>query len=686
MNLIQEDMKKLYAIMMVFALALTGLSLTSCGEDNLDTNQYGKGVQLNVYGPQPVMRGGTLRFLGSNLDQVAQVKIPGVDPITNIEVVKSGVPSEIRVQVPKDGPEEGYVTLVTRSDEEITTITKLTYEEGVEVTSFAPETAMPGETLTIEGDYLNLVQMVEFADGVRVSQDDFISHDRYKIEVAVPEAARTGKLNLYTLDLTKPENDENSTAYNIIGTEKALTVGTPVVTKFASPRGEAEAAGTVTVKMNEEMTVTGDHFNLIDAIAFGDGENKVSLKTFATSEDGKTITFKLPATAPDGDVSLVCHSGVEVPVGKITTVAPSNCTASPQPVKAGAALTIKGVDLDVVNSVEMPNVSEEIAFTKGTDGKTLVISSVPETAQEGNLVLRMENGKGVEVPFTLVKPVVTGYNATSVNAGGALILNGTDLDLVKTIAFGTDPVEVKASADGKKIEVTVPMAATSGKPALNLANGTTVEAPQLTIQEAVFCYATTLPTEDNKPEAGSTLTISVKNGGKLTGVQVNGKAVQYVYDAKGSKLTISIPDDATATSTIKLISSNGEISYEIPVTPAGGPVETVIWTGNTHISWNAMDDLSWGKYDWSKVTAGTVLTVYYTLDADQAYWQLRIASADGWNKLPGFPQNEVGLNAGTTSYPYTLTQEDITTLASNNNSGLVITGANFTVTKLTLKK
>ena len=61
-----KQYKNLFA-MLVIALA-TGLSLTACGEDDYDTNQYVGDVSLNVYGPSPVMRGGTLRFLGSNLE------------------------------------------------------------------------------------------------------------------------------------------------------------------------------------------------------------------------------------------------------------------------------------------------------------------------------------------------------------------------------------------------------------------------------------------------------------------------------------------------------------------------------------------------------------------------------------------------------------------------------------------
>ena len=98
-------------------MALLGLSLTACSnDDNLDTNQYKGGVSLNVYGPSPVMRGGQLRFLGSNLDQVSEVIIPDGISVTNIQVVQAGVPSEIRVTVPKDGPVPG--TTFERKDRE----------------------------------------------------------------------------------------------------------------------------------------------------------------------------------------------------------------------------------------------------------------------------------------------------------------------------------------------------------------------------------------------------------------------------------------------------------------------------------------------------------------------------------------------------------------------------------------
>lgn len=791
-----------------------GLSLTACSEDDLDTNQYQQGVHLNVYGPQPVMRGGQLRFLGSNLDQISKIQIPGCDDITNIEVVKAGIPSEIKITVPKDGPLVGYLTLVTKTDEEIKTKTQLTYEEPIVFTSFSPASIMPGETLTIEGDYLNLVHMIEFADGVQIPEKDFVSHTRYKIEVVVPEEAQTGKINLFDLDLTTVE-DPSVALYNIIESENALNVGTPTITKWSSPRGEAELTGNVTAKMGETITVTGEHFGLVKSVMFTAQDRGTELLVFTTSEDGKTLTFAIPEEAPDGDFVLVARSGVEIPVGTLTTVAPSECVVSPSPVKAGASLVITGKDLDVVNSIEMPNVSaeEEIKFIVNPDGTKLIIESVPETAQEGNLVLRMKNGKGVEVPFTLVKPVVTGYDNNTVSAGGALTIKGTDLDLVKKVQFGegTDVVEVKPAEDGKSITLTVPMNAKSGKPTLTMTNGTSVDGLELNIEEAIFCYITEMPDFSNKeniPEAGSTMTVPVKNGDKLESVFINGKKVNHVYAEKTSMLTVAIPKDASSSSKLKLVSSNGEIEYDITVIPAGsitrtlmnGPLDLAGWSANTQgliaqdaldnipdganvvlkvkytptadnvqlkgqdgswgnidldngeakehvyqldanakeftlplsatviaalkakstnwggliifngtgaiinkieaeitipqektiwsgtssiVSWSGDQSLAWGGYDWSTVKPGTIMRIYYSKVTAGTWGCVSLRHGQGWGNLPEPIPGQYDFPDDAGKYEVTLTENVIKDLV--DNGGLVITGDNFTFTKITLE-
>lgn len=640
-------MKKINNILALLVIALMGLSLTACSSDNLDTNQFQGDVSLNAFGPNPVMRGGTLRFVGSNLDQVASINIPGIGEVTNFDVIKSGVPSEIRVAIPKDGPTVGKVVLKTRSDQKIETQNELTYIEGIEVTGFTPAEADPGTIIKIEGDYLNLIYSIAFADGVLVSSSEFKSWDRYFIEVAVPEEAQTGKIELYTADLTiqRTKKEEDELEYQTFITEEALIVGLPTASKIESPRGVAGDDGVVKAKAGETITLTGKFFNVVTGVKIGD----VLIEDITVNADGTTLSFALPAEAPSGAINLVCKSGVEDVVGTLATVLPSECVAAPSPVKAGNALTITGNDLDIVTSVMFPDVEGNYTVAGGditAAANKVVINSVPETAAEGNLRLITASGEYTEVAFTLVKPTVTGYDNATVSAGGALTIQGTDLDLVKTVQFGeSDVVAVEGSADA--ITLTVPMNAASGAPTLTLANGTKVEnVPALTVEEAVFCYATELPGEDAEIKAGESLTLPVANGDKLTGVQIDGIDCQFVLVKGNTELIIGVPDKAKKGSKVRLISSNGEITYTIDFIP-NTEVTTVLWTGAVDLNaWSINWQIGDGTAGASNpkmfvdmdIQEGDVIRLYVTAYND--WWQVQFYNGH-WEA-----QNEIGTATG----------------------------------------
>lgn len=607
-------MKKIYSLYTLLVMALVGLSLTACSNDDLDTNQYKGGFSLNAYGPNPVMRGGTLRFVGSNLDQVASIQIPGVAAITNYEIVKSGVPSEIRVVVPKDGPTEGKITLTSKTNETIQTVSELTYTEPIEFESFSPASVMPGDIVTIKGDYLNLIYSLAFADEVIISEADFLKHDRYTIEVRVPEEAKTGKIELYTADLTVSSDEELD--YQIISSDKAIEIGTPSVTSIKG-RNTAEPMGNILCKAGETILIYGSYLNLVEDVTIG-GVSAI----YIMYVEGKGISCMLPPEAPDGDIIIVCKSGVEVPVGTLTTVKPSGCEATPKPVKAGQPLTITGQDMDLVSSVEFPDFAGDYIVPGGditAEATNVVVKSVPNLAAEGNLHLVMANGMTVDVPFTLVKPTVTGYSVNPVSAGGALTIKGTDLDLVASVQFGeSDFPELETTANA--ITLTVPMNATSGAPTLTLANGTKVEnVPSITVNEAVFCYFTELPAEDAEMKAGESFMLPVANGDKLTGVEINGETCQYVLSG-GTNLIVSIPTTAKKGSSVRLISSNGEITYTFDFIP-NTEVNTVLWTGladlknwtfNWEIGKGTNGDNNPNMFKDMGLQAGDVIRVYVT--------------------------------------------------------------------------
>ncbi|MCR5433447.1 MAG: hypothetical protein K6F20_03515 [Bacteroidaceae bacterium] len=681
--------KYIFSFLTLLAIALSGLSLTSCNEDDLVTNQYQKGVALNVFGPSPVVRGGTLRFLGSNLDMVTQVIIPGVDPITDIEVVKAGIPSEIRVVVPKDGPEVGKIKLVDKNGKAMETKTELTYTETIEFEKFAPEEVMAGQEITITGDYLNLIHMVEFADGVQVGETAFTQHDRYTIKVLVPEEAQTGKIKLYDVDLTAQDPDAEDVSYNIIQSEKALIVGTPSVTKIKG-RAEAGAQGDITAKQGESITISGSYMNLVSGVKIGG----VEASEVEVAKDGKSVTATLPAEAPDGEIALVCKSGVEVPAGTLTTVAPSELRVEAAAVKAGTTLTVTGKDLDVVTSVSFPNAGQVSEIEVSA---TSLSVNVPTKAQEGELTLSMANGKTVATTFALVKPTATSYNNNPASAGSVLVITGTNLDLITGVAFGASvQKDIEASEDGTTLTLQIPLDGESGKPALSLDNGTSIEAPELTIEKPAFCY---VPDESElAPEelkAGDMLVLNVENIEHLTGVLVNGVAVQYIQN--GTKLFVGIPSNATKKSVLKLVSDNGEVEYEITVIP-NSETTTVLWTGTA-----LADD--WANQPYVLSDAGVELAAAGAVEGDvitfhivptDAAWKLQIVEGH-WgptyasicsvgNDTEGGKFEEYDLEGNNGNYQLTLTKEMLDAAYTQQWWGgvFVLNGDNVIVDKITI--
>lgn len=654
-------MKKIFNISALLAMCL--MVFSGCQEELVSTDQYDdSAVVLQAYGPQPVMRGGELRFIGSNLDKVVEVHIPGVDPITDITVVSSGVPSEIRVIVPKDGPEPGLVTLKTSDGTEIVSKTELTYEEPILIESFAPMTVAAGDVLTIKGDYFNLIHEVIFSDGVKVSEKDFEAHTRYEIKVKVPVEARTGLIGIGDLD--ELNNEDPNLFANVIYSEETLTVAQPEVTKMEAAR----------YKAGETVKITGKNFQYVAALNLPGAEGVV----FAADASNTQITFVLPAEAQDGEAVLVAKSGVEVVAGKYETVIPTEVAAAPQPVKAGATLTVTGKDLDLVTGVQLPG-ADYVEYVNEGD----ITFTMPDTAIEGDAVLHMANGKSVTAAYTLVKPVATAYSANPASAGSDMTITGTDLDLVKSVTFGGDlTVEVEATAEA--ITVAVPTTAETGVLKLNLANGTSVECEELKVDKPVACYITELPGADVEVRGGTVLTVPVANEDKLTGVQVNGKDVDYILNK--TQLYISLPQMAGAGTVITLISSNGTVEYVIDCIP-DTVVETVVMGEMRDLgSWTGEADGGAFRVYKADLTAagfapGSILKFYV---AQTAFAQLQINDAN-WGTIT-MPEYNEGEAPAVIEVPVDQAFYDkvMNTADGWSDTGLVVQGAGLVVSKVTV--
>lgn len=553
-------MKKISKIFAMLVVALVGLSLTACNDgDDLSTDQYGNDISLQSFGPCPVLRGGTLYLYGTNLDQIESVNLPGADPITAYEILQSGYNSKISIQVPAEKCETGQIVLKTKKGGEITSVSPITYREDIEITKFfvGNEGTMVGnvgDVVTIKGDYLNLMHGVIFAGSDTIKEAEFVGHDRYTIQVKIPVEARTG-----VITLTDTLKDGTS-----LETKEELTINTPEATPIKDRN----------IKAGEILSIKGASFDQIVSVKFeGATVDAADFKSQSATE----ITVAVPVKATDGTFYVVTKSGVEVPVGNIITVVPTQLVATPNPVKNGAEITITGKDMDLITGIVFPNAKESKLNKVET---TKVTSTVPEDAQEGDITLSLANGKTVTVAYTLVKPTVASCTPAAITAGEKTIIKGTDLDLVASITFPGDveqTVEKFAAQNTNAIAVTVPAACAGTGFKLNLKNGTTIE-----MKDALSIKAATDPAiasiTPGEATAGSTITITGKNFQNIQNLYIGSYKVNRYTSRTNTEIVCQVPANAEV-GTYKIVMEDPDGNKiegpEFKVVPAEKDIATI---------------------------------------------------------------------------------------------------------------
>lgn len=241
-----------------------------------------------------------------------------------------------------------------------------------------------------------------------------------------------------------------------------------------------------------------------------------------------------------------------------------------------------------------------------------------------------------------------------------------------------------SSLSETEVKVMVPGEAQSGMIQLVLTSGETISGLELTITAPKYCH---IVDENvltmNDYFVGEDMVVDVVNIGELAEVQIDGTKVSHTFS--DSQLTIPVPQTAGHDSSVELISKDGTCKkYTVSFTK-------VIWEGSYDIgNWGGNQALGWDGYDWSSVQPGTIITVYYTLNTGTTDWQIRLGGcAIKWGELPNIPS--ASLEAGSTKFSAALTEEDLEVLSRRNPDdnnkmyGLVVTGCNFTMTKVTLK-
>lgn len=756
--------------MLLLAILVPGLM--SCHSEDFDTNQFRSGVYLNSFGPSPVARGGELRFIGSGMDQITRITIPGCDDITEITVINSG---EIRIKVPQEA-QPGYLEL-HHAGGVIKTGTMLTFLEPISIESITPERVKPGSELTIKGDYLNLINEVCFSfltDSVNVYAEEFLAHDRKTITLKVPEEAVTGTIYL----------SDAKELPNMIESEQEVAIVLPSVDKLLD---------LTNARAGQKVTVTGHDFDLVRHIEMPDG-TEVEFK-YESGDNAETLTFNLTDNATDGAVVAIPASGVKVGIANIGMVLPTELVADPATgIRGGQVITITGVNMDQIKSVRFPGVDEDIV--PELIEPTRIKVAFPEMGKSGAAIIKLKNGKSVEIELSTLKPEILSFNPNPVSAGSTLTITGKNLDLAVALTFAND-VEMKVTPTADEIKINVPADAASGIVNLKMANGETAKsetALQVTAPEC--CNIISLDSPLESLVAGQVMIAIVANADKLTGVEVNGAAVHYLLN--GNKLYINLPSTCGKGTKIRLISSNGEITHVYDITPAthveneifngsfelknwdsGGfriykeslrdlpagaklvfhttspaaaqiqindanwgqivilevaagkaktefeltadilkrvletgdgwsetaivvnghtatitkivseyerSMETEIWKGKwSSGNWSGNQDLAWDGFDWNTTKTGQKVRIYVTPEVanpSEDWWCVAVRHGKDWGALPAPVPDQWGQPVdGVVEFSLTAdVRKDLI-----ENGGLVITGASYTLTKVTIE-
>ena len=671
-------MKKIFKFSALIALCSL-IGAVACTREEVSTEQFSdSAVVFGAFAPNPVVRGAELRIMGSNLDKIVEVQIPGAEPITEIEVVSSGRVSEIRVVTPAAGAEDesvtGPVVIVDNAGNTYKSKADIEFTEGIVLDSFSPAAAMPGDVVTVKGDYLYNVQQIVLGGGVYVTGEQITEKSRRKLKFIVPSNAVTGPVTIGDVD---ENNNPDGLIPNNVPSKEELTIGDPTV----------KAADRGMLKAGAEVTVQGDYLDMIAKASFvvatADGAAYTDVD-FALAEDHKSVKVVLPDSVVEGEIVLTSYAGKEFKAGAYTTVVPTNVAiAAESRYKAGLNAVVTGKDLDLVTGAVLAGTTLEYAYA---DNK--ITFAIPAAAVDGTVVLSLANGKTVETQaIELVKPVITSMTPLELYAGDENItVSGEDLDLVTGATLGGRDAEFEY-ADGTVIVKTA-LTSVSGKVALSLANGVVVEsADEVKVNYHSLVIVTEMPAMQH---IGQEVVLKGSNFSLVENI--------FIGDVKVTQYSLRTDEEVRF-----LMPWNKAGMYNLSFHLFSGDVETVatqievgleldiktIWEGEASLNWSGMQDLAWGGYDWSTVKPGTILTAYFTLhEAD--YWQVRFGNGS-WASIPsgveiasslGQGDGNIPMTAGATYYAIKLTAADIDMLV--NQGGLVMTGANYTLTKLTL--
>lgn len=673
-------MKNIFKFSALLALCAF-VGLTGCTEE-LSTEQFSDDtVVFSAFAPNPVVRGAELRIVGSNLDRIVEVQIPGAEPITDIEVISSGKISEIRVTTPKAGAEDvsvtGSVVIIDDAGNTYTSRTALSFTEGIVLDSFEPASAMPGDVITVKGDYLYNVQQIVLNNNVYVTGDQITEKSRRELKFIVPSAAVTGPVTIGDVD---ENNNPDGLIPNNIPSETVLTIGSPTV--------KAEDRGTL--KAGAEITVKGTFLDMIEKAAFKvttpaaeEGAEATVAYTdveFELAEDHNSIKVVLPATVVDGEIELTSFAGETFNAGAYKTVVPSDLAiAAETRYKAGLNAVISGKDLDLVTGASLAGTALAPVLAEGK-----LTFTIPAEAVDGAVTLTLANGKTVDTEaIELVKPVVTALSVTELVAGDTFTIEGTDLDLVNSVTLNGTEMDYTYDADLEIISVATVGTSASGPVELSCVNGVKLVAGDMTVTYDSFVIVSSLPSD---ARIGDEITMTGANFNMIEAIYFGDiKVTGYTRRADDEMVFVIPAAVETGTYNPKFVLTTGEEEICASTISVKGSLTTIMLFEGEHDLGNWSSNLTFAADQFAKVPYGAEMHVEFTVreNPDQPWYQIKPMDMQNWagiqSVIDAFGGDVMQFEPGTTYANFVINDSDLQLLSK---VGVAFGGKDIIISKV----
>lgn len=242
----------------------------------------------------------------------------------------------------------------------------------VQLLSFGPTGANPGDTLRFIGHNLDKVTEIQFTGtGATVNQSDFKQQTADLILALVPQSAEKGYVTLKTSD-------------GEIVSKTQLNLGVEVT--IASVTGEA--------RPGENITITGNFLNWVNSVTFA----KDKVVTTFVSQSMNQLVVAVPMDAQTGPLQISV-SGTDSTVFEtddtVKVALPAIASISPNPVEREKELTITGTNLDLVQGVLFNGVADTITEFVSKAATQLVVK-VPKETTKGKIALLSYSGIKIE--------------------------------------------------------------------------------------------------------------------------------------------------------------------------------------------------------------------------------------------------------------------------------------------------